>query len=98
MSGPQSAFHVLGYADADARVMKNELVFAIRDRLDARKVTSQKEAAELIGWATSDTSLLLRGITNRFTVERIMQALNRLDPTVRVSITVESEREPEPAL
>lgn len=91
MTGPESVFHVIGFADADARQMKAELALAIAAKLKERGVQNQREAAELLGMAQSDVSLLLRGVTRRFTIERIMQALQRIDGTVRISLVIEHE-------
>lgn len=91
MTEPQSAFHVIGFADADARQMKAELALAIKARLDELGVKTQRDAAERLGMAQGDVSLLLRGVTRKFTVDRILQALQHVDPTARVSVVIQHE-------
>jgi predicted XRE-type DNA-binding protein len=91
MAEPQSAFHVIGFADADTRQMKAELALAINARLDELGVKTQRDATERLGMAQGDVSLLLRGVTRKFTIDRILQALQYIDPTARVSVLIQHE-------
>ena len=91
--GTANLFADLGYADADAHLLKAELVRRIHRRIDARALT-QVQAAKLMGVSQPDVSRMLRGHFRDFSAERLMRFLTALG--CEVDIVVRSPGEPAP--
>ena len=89
--GTGNVFADLGYADADAHLLKAELVRRLQHRIDARKLT-QMQAAKLLRVSQPDVSRILRGHFREFSVERLMRFLTALG--CEVDIVVRSPGEP----
>lgn len=84
MSEIESAFHVLGLADAHELDLKADMVDRIGAIIKARELT-QARAGELMGMGQAEVSKMLSGHLDRFTVDRLIKALAALGERVRVS-------------
>lgn len=89
--GTANLFVDLGYADAEAHLLKAELVRRLQHRIDARKLT-QVQAAKLLRVSQPDVSRILRGHFREFSVERLMRFLTALG--CEIDIVVRSPGEP----
>ncbi|HRY25120.1 MAG: XRE family transcriptional regulator [Geminicoccaceae bacterium] len=85
--GSGNVFRDLGHADAEVLQLKAELAARIIGVLDDRALTVRR-AAELTGIAAADFSRLRRARLDRFTIDRLMIVLARLDQVVEVSVSV----------
>jgi predicted XRE-type DNA-binding protein len=72
--GTRNIFADLGRADAEAHLLKAELVGRLHDIVQERGLT-QTEVARTIGISQPDVSRLLRGRFRDFSVERLMRFL-----------------------
>lgn len=80
-----SAFHALKLTDADELKLKADLMQCLADIVAARKLT-QAEAGALVGMDQPRMSALLGGKITKFSVERLVRALNALGQDVEVRI------------
>lgn len=85
--GSGNAFRDFGYADADAEHLKAVLAAQIIKVLDKRKLTV-RAAGDLTGMAAADYSRVRQAKLDRFTIDRLMAILAKLDQRVRVEVTV----------
>lgn len=85
--GSGNAFRDFGYAEADAEHLKAVLAAQIIKVLDKRKLTV-RAAGELTGMAAADFSRVRQAKLDRFTIDRLMAILAKLDQKVRVEVTV----------
>ena len=83
--GSRNVFADLGRADADAHMLKAELVSRIDEILRRRRIT-QTRAAELLGISQPDVSRLLRGHFREYSVERLLRLLTKLGRDVEIVI------------
>ena len=75
--GSGNVFADLGRPDADAHLLKAELVTRI-DKIIRQRGLKQVEAAKLLGLSQPDVSRLLRGSFREYSVERrLLTALGR---------------------
>jgi predicted XRE-type DNA-binding protein len=93
--GSGNVFADLGLPDADERMLKAQLAVQIRRFIEAKGWT-QTEAAEAVGLDQPKVSHLLRGRLAGFSVDRLLNILNRLGHSVEVRISAE-EYDPEGA-
>ena len=89
--GSGNVFRDFGDADADLEQLRAILAARIIAVLDRRKLTVRK-AAELTGIAAADFSRLRRARLDRFTIDRLMTILSRLDQRVDVTVTIRPRR------
>ena len=75
--GSGNVFADLGLPDADAHLVKAELVSRIDDMVRNRGMT-QTEAARLLGLSQPDVSWLLRGDFREHSLERLFRLLTTL--------------------
>lgn len=80
-----NVFADLGFADADAHLLKAELVTRI-DRIIRERGLKQVEAAKLLGLGQPDVSRLLRGNFREFSMERLLRLLTVLGRDVDIVI------------
>lgn len=66
-----------GFPDAEEMLIKARLAFQINELIEARNLT-QRQAAELLGIDQPKVSLLSRGKLRGFSLEQLMEFLNRL--------------------
>jgi predicted XRE-type DNA-binding protein len=83
--GSGNAFRDLGYADAEVRHVKAVLAAQIIRTLDARGLTV-RAAGELTGTAAADFSRIRRAKLDRFTIDRLMTVLRKLDQRVTIAV------------
>ena len=83
--GTGNVFADLGYPDADAHLLKAELVARI-DEIIRQRGLKQVEAAELLGLSQPDVSRLLRGNFREYSMERLLRLLTVLGRDVKIVI------------
>lgn len=76
--GSDNVFADLGFANPEEELLKAKLVREIRDILKRRKLT-QAKAASLLGLKQPDVSSLVTGRVGKFSIERLVRCLDRLD-------------------
>ncbi|MDN2581856.1 helix-turn-helix transcriptional regulator [Aquibium sp. ELW1220] len=94
--GSGNVFRDFGYANADAEQLKSILAAQIIGVMDARELSTRK-AEDITGIAAADFSRIRKAKLDRFTIDRLMAVLGRLDQKVDVSVHVHP-REGQPAL
>ena len=80
-----NVFADLGLPDADAHMLKAELVARI-DKIIRERQFKQVEAAKLLGLSQPDVSRLLRGNFREYSLERLLRLLARLGHDVDIVI------------
>ncbi len=83
--GSGNVFADLGHADADAHLVKAELVGRIDAAVRQRRMT-QTEAARLLGLSQPDVSRLLRGDFRDYSLERLLRLLTMLGRDIEIVI------------
>lgn len=83
-----NVFEDLGLANADERMLKAQLAVQICHFIEAKEWT-QTEAAEAIGLDQPKVSNLIRGRLAGFSVDRLLNILNRLGHSIEVRISAE---------
>lgn len=90
-----NVFADLELPNAEERLLKAQLAVQIR-RFIEQKGWTQSEAAEVIGLDQPKVSNLLRGRLSGFSVDRLLNVLNRLGHNVEVRISAK-EYDPDKA-
>jgi predicted XRE-type DNA-binding protein len=85
--GSGNVFRDLGRPDADLEQLRAILASKIIGVLDDRGISVRK-AAEITGIDAGDFSRIRRANLGRFTVDRLMTILARLDQDVEVAVSV----------
>lgn len=85
--GIGNAFRDFGTANADAEQLRSILAAQIIKTLDERELT-MREAEGFTGIAAADFSRIRRANLGRFTIDRLMTILNRLNRHVEVTVVV----------
>ena len=85
--GSGNVFADLGYPDAQLRQLKSILAAEIVKALDEEGLTVRKAEART-GIAAADFSRIRQVQLGRFTVDRLMNVLAKLDQEVDVQVTV----------
>ncbi|MCY3657870.1 MAG: helix-turn-helix transcriptional regulator [Caldilineaceae bacterium] len=83
--GSGNVFADLGLPDADAHLLKAELVTRIEMIIRERGL-KQVEAAKLLGLSQPDVSRLLRGNFREFSLERLLRLLTALGHDVDIVV------------
>lgn len=83
--GSGNIFRDLGHPDADAHLLKAELVSRIEETVRQRGL-KQVEAAKLLGLSQPDVSRLLRGDFREYSMERLFRLLTALGRDVEIVI------------
>jgi len=91
--GSGNVFADLGRPDADAQLLKAELVTRLDEIIRRRRLT-QVQAAELLGLSQPDVSRLLRGKFRDYSVERLLRLLMALGRDVDIVIRKPKRRRP----
>ncbi len=89
--GSGNVFRDLGRPNADAEQLKALLAAQIINVLDQRKLTV-RAAGEKTGIAAADFSRIRQVKLDRFTIDRLMAVLNKLDRRVDVSVSIRRRR------
>ena len=85
--GGDNPFQDVGLPDADTLLIKADLAAGIMRVLRERQMSGAK-AAELAGVAEADISRIRRASLDRFTIDRLVRILNRLDRQVQVAVSL----------
>lgn len=80
-----NVFADLGRENADGLLAKAELVRQISAGIEERGIT-QAQAADLLGTTQPTVSDLVRGRFSKFSMERLIAFLNRLDRDVEIVV------------
>lgn len=87
--GSGNVFTDLGFENPEEELLKAQLVREIRDILKRRRLT-QAKAAELLGLKQPDVSALVTGRVHKFSLERLLRCVRRLDRDVAIIIRPKS--------
>jgi predicted XRE-type DNA-binding protein len=85
--GSGNVFRDFGHPNADAEQLKALLAAQIITALDERKLTV-RAAGTATGFAAADFSRIRQAKLDRFTIDRLMAILNKLDRRVDVTVNV----------
>jgi predicted XRE-type DNA-binding protein len=91
--GSGNVFADLGFDDADERFTRAKLGYHVYQLLTERKL-KQREIAELLGIKQPEVSHLLNGHFSRFTTDKLLDFLRRLDRKVTIQIRPHKPGEP----
>jgi len=86
-------FADLGLEDADELFVRAKIGFFVFKILEEKKL-KQREIATVLGIAQSDVSHLMNGHFNRFTTDKLLDFLKRLDQKVTIQISHHQQDEP----
>lgn len=86
--GSGNVFRDLGYPNADAEQLRAILAAEIIHVLDEWELSVRK-AEGLTGIAAADFSRIRQAKLSRFTIDRLITILNRLNQKVEVTVTVQ---------
>lgn len=86
-------FADLGLDDADELFTCAQIGFGVFQILGERKL-KQQEIAEILGIAQPDVSHLMNGHFSRFTTDKLLGFLRRLDRKVTIQVSLHHEDEP----
>ena len=95
--GSGNAFADFGFPNAPAEQLKALLAAKIIGVLEKRELTV-RDASMCTGIAAADFSRIRRAKLERFTIDRLMTVLSRLDQEVKVSVTIRQRAVPPPQL
>jgi predicted XRE-type DNA-binding protein len=85
--GTDNPFRDAGLTDPDMKLMKTDLAAGIMRVLRERDLSGARAAA-LAGVTEADISRIRNADLNRFTIDRLVRILNRLDCQVQVAISL----------
>lgn len=85
--GSGNVFHDFGVSNADAEQLRSILAAQIIKALDERGLTV-REAESLTGIAAADFSRIRRANLRRFTIDRLITILSRLNRQVEFTVVV----------
>ena len=80
-----NVFADLGFANPEEELVKAKLVREIRGIIKRRKLT-QTKAAAMLGLKQPDVSALVTGRVGKFSIDRLVRCLDRLDYKVDVVV------------
>ena len=89
--GSGNIFADLGFDNSEEEQLKAQLVREIRDILKGRRIT-QAKAADMLGLKQPDVSALINGRTDKFSIERLLRCIRRLDREVSIVVTRSKHR------
>ena len=81
----KSAFHELGFANADELVTKSKLMSFVATEIKKRKLT-QVAAGQLLGLDQPNVSALVNEKISRFSIEKLMELVAKLGFEVSIHI------------
>ena len=91
--GSGNVFADLGLADADELFARAKIGFHVHEILKDKGLT-QREIASLLGVKQPEVSHLMNGHFSRFTTDKLLDFLKRLDQTVSIRIRPHRPGEP----
>ena len=80
-----NVFADLGFDDPEAELARADLAIHLRNAIKERNLT-QAEAGKILGIDQPKVSLLMRGRTSGFSLERLITFLNRMGREVEINI------------
>jgi len=86
--GSGNVFRCLGLPDSEIEQVKAILAAEIIDVLDNRGLTVRR-AHELTGFAAADFSRVRRAKLGRFTIDRLLAMLKKLDEDVQFNLSID---------
>ena len=90
--GSGNVFRDLGLPNPEIEQLKAILAAKIIGVLDSQKI-SVRAAHEMTGFAATDFSRVRQAKLSRFTIDRLMTMLDRLDQDVEVTVNVQPRRQ-----
>ena len=91
--GSQNVFADLGLENADELYTRAQLGIKVFSILKERGY-KQTEASQVLGIAQSEVSALCSGKFNRFSQERLISFLNKLDWKITITLSPRNQNEP----
>lgn len=91
--GSGNVFADLGLKDSDELFARAQIGFCVQKVVEAKKL-KQRELATVLGIAQSDVSHLVNGHFSRFTTDKLLDFLKRLDRKVTIRIAPRKAGEP----
>jgi predicted XRE-type DNA-binding protein len=91
-----NVFEDMGFKDAKERFVKAELALRINQIIEKRKL-KQIDAAEVLGVNQPKISAIANGRLSDFSIERLIEFLNKLDQDVEIMIHEKPKRTKRPA-
>lgn len=91
IAGSGNVFADLGFANPEEELLKAKLVREIRGIIKRRKLT-QAKAAVMLGLKQPDVSALVTGRVGKFSIDRLVRCLDRLDYKVDVVVRQKPRR------
>jgi predicted XRE-type DNA-binding protein len=91
--GTGNVFADLGLAEADELFSRAKIGFHVYKIIEEKKL-KQKEIASLLGIKQPEVSHLMNGHFNRFTTDKLLEFLKRLDRKVTIQISPHKPGEP----
>ena len=91
--GSGNVFADLGLRDSDELFARAQIGFCVHRIIKAKKI-KQQEIAALLGIAQPEVSHLMNGHYSRFTTDKLLDFLKRLDRTVTIRISPHKPGEP----
>ncbi len=86
-----NVFADLGFAHPEEELLKARLIREIRGIIKRRKLT-QTKAAALLGLKQPDVSALVTGRVGKFSIDRLVRCLGRLDYQVDIVVRPQPRR------
>jgi len=91
--GSGNVFADLGLKDADQLMARSQIGCHVFKILEEKKL-KQREIASILGVAQSDVSHLMNGHFSRFTTDKLLDFLRRLDRKVTIKVSPHHKGEP----
>ncbi|MEL6579788.1 MAG: helix-turn-helix transcriptional regulator [Cyanobacteria bacterium J06621_12] len=91
--GSGNVFADLGIKDADELLVRAQIGFHVATLINDRKL-KQQETAEILGIKQPDVSHIMNGHFSRFTTDKLLEFLRRLDQKVIITISPHYQGEP----
>jgi len=91
--GSGNVFADLGLEDADELYVRAQIGFGVFEILESKSL-KQREIADLLGIPQPEVSHLMNGRFSRFTTDKLLSFLKRLDQKVTIKISPHKRGEP----
>jgi predicted XRE-type DNA-binding protein len=91
-----NVFEDMGFKDAKERLVKAELALLINNIIEERKL-KQIDAGKILGINQPKISAISNGRLAEFSIERLIDFLNRLDQDVEIVVHAKPKRTKRPA-
>jgi predicted XRE-type DNA-binding protein len=91
--GSGNVFADLGLEDADHLLARSQIGFHVFKILEEKKL-KQREIADVLAIAQPDVSHLMNGHFSRFTTDKLLDFLKRLDRKVTIEVSRHHKGEP----